>query len=151
MLLASQAEIGEEERRREAEKKRRERERRKIGGASTSWYTFRRRGGVLNEIERGGKKRWNCRFRDRTVAPGSGGGANQIREEKEATRCSLLAIFSRGLSTSRSLIVRSLLRSLVLTRTNKEERSGEIQISGVAVIKRNPRYECAGRPCSFRG
>ena len=51
---------------------------------------------------------------------------------------------------SRSLIVAAtLLRSL--HAQTKEERSREIQISGVAVIKRNPRYEraLAGGPCSF--
>lgn len=94
------------------------------------------------------KETRNCRFRDRTL------GERYIERWRERN--------SKGKSSSAAcnFFPRFILVAIShCSNPPSEPRSythkqrgtfREIQISGVAVIKRNPRYECTGRPCSFR-
>lgn len=94
------------------------------------------------------KKRWNCRFRDRTVDRAV---ARTKFERRKRRRPGCLQFFPEVYPRRDLSLFEPSFEASFLHAQTKRNVPGEIQISGVAVIKRNPRYECAGRPCSFRG
>lgn len=94
------------------------------------------------------KKRWNCRFRDRTVDRAV---ARTKFERRKRRRPGCLQFFPEVYPRRDLSLFEPSFEASFLHAQTKRNVPGEIQISGVAVIKRNPRYECAGRLCSFRG